>query len=53
MRSALEKFYEFLDRPLYLSSRLILALLVIPLLIGASKPLWRISMKAPQYPQGL
>ncbi len=53
MRSALEKFYEFLDRPLYLSSRLVLALLVIPLLIGASRPLWRISMKAPQYPQGL
>ena len=53
MRSALEKFYAFLDRPLYLSSRLLLALLVIPLVIGASKPLWRISMKAPQYPQGL
>ena len=39
MRSALEKFYEFLDRPLYLSSRLVLALLVIPLVIGASRPL--------------
>ena len=53
IRAALDKFYEFLDRPLYLSSRVILAVLVIPLILGASRPLWKISMKAPQYPQGL
>lgn len=53
MRQALDRFYEFLDRPLFLSSRLLLALLVIPLLLGVTRPLWRISMKAPQYPAGL
>lgn len=53
MRKALDRFYAFLDRPLYLSSRVILALLVIPLILGATRPLWRISMKAPQYPAGL
>lgn len=53
MRAALDKFYTFLDRPLFLSSRVILALLVIPLVLGASRPLWRISMTAPQYPKGL
>jgi hypothetical protein len=53
MRAALDRFYAFLDRPLYLSSRVLLALLVIPLILGAGRPLWRISMKAPQYPQGL
>ncbi|MEZ4400000.1 MAG: hypothetical protein R3B06_08275 [Kofleriaceae bacterium] len=53
MRQALDRFYAFLDRPLFLVSRLVLALLVIPLLLGVTRPLWRISMTAPQYPAGL
>jgi copper chaperone NosL len=50
---SLDKFYEFLDRPLYPASRLVLLALVIPLAFGIFQPLWRISMKAPQYPKGL
>ncbi len=53
MKDAINKFYEFLDRPLFPLSRLVLALLVIPLAFGMFQPLWRISMKAPQYPKGL
>ncbi|MBZ0274218.1 hypothetical protein K8I61_19430 [bacterium] len=53
IKEALEGFYEFLERPIKLSARLALALLVIPLLLAFTAPLWNISMKAPQYPQGL
>jgi hypothetical protein len=53
MKDALDKFYDFLDRPLFLSARLALVALVIPLVLVFSQPLWRISMKAPQYPKGL
>lgn len=53
MKLALEKFYAFLDRPLFVWSRLILLLLVIPLALVMTQPLWRISMEAPQYPEGL
>ncbi len=53
MKDALGKFYAFLDRPLFPLSRLALAVLVIPLVLVFTQPLWRISMKAPQYPQGL
>jgi copper chaperone NosL len=53
MKPALAKFYEFLDRPLLGWSRLVLAVLVIPLVLAFSAPLWRIQMKAPQYPKGL
>jgi len=52
-QESLSKFYEFLDRPLIPWSRLVLALLVIPLCLTFTQPLWRISMKAPQYPKGL
>ena len=37
---------------MHLGARL-LALLVIPLLLTFTAPLWNISMLAPQYPQGL
>ncbi len=50
---ALEGFYHFLDRPLFLWSRLALVLLIVPLLIGLTHPLWHIEMEAPQYPEGL
>jgi copper chaperone NosL len=53
MRPALSKFYEFLDRPLFGWGRVALALLVIPLVLAFTAPLWKISMKAPQYPAGL
>lgn len=53
MKTALTRFYEFLDRPLFLSSRLALVVLVIPLVLVFTQPLWRISMSAPQYPKGL
>ncbi len=53
MRRSLDKFYEFLDRPLFLSARLLLALLVIPLALSFTEPLWSIDMQAPQYPKGL
>jgi hypothetical protein len=53
IRKSLDAFYAFLDRPLALRSRLILALLVIPLVLTFWFPLWRVSMVAPQYPAGL
>ena len=53
LRQSLDSFYAFLDRPLFLSARLALAALVIPLCLAFTAPLWRISMVAPQYPNGL
>ena len=53
MKLALEKFYAFVQQPMHLGARLPLALLVIPLLLTFTAPLWNISMLAPQYPQGL
>ena len=53
MRNALEKFYRFVEEPIRLGSRPILVLLVLPLILAFTAPLWNISMKAPQYPQGL
>lgn len=46
-------FYAFLDRPLRLSSRFMLLLLLVPLVMHFFYPLWQISMFAPQYPEGL
>jgi hypothetical protein len=53
MKVPLSKFYAFLDRPLFPSARLVLLALVVPLALAVTQPLWRISMKAPQYPKGL
>ncbi|MCL4228031.1 MAG: hypothetical protein KJZ91_26495 [Myxococcales bacterium] len=53
IKDQLDKFYAFLDRPLFLWSRLLLVVLVVPLVLAFTQPLWRISMKAPQYPKGL
>ncbi len=53
MKNALDRFYQFLDRPLFGWSRIVLALLVIPIILALGQPLWRISMQAPQYPKGL
>lgn len=53
MRRTADNFWEFLDVPLRGGGRLILVGLVLPLLLSFAFPLWRISMKAPQYPDGL
>jgi hypothetical protein len=53
MKLPLEKFYDFVQQPVRLRSRLVLALLVVPLLLAFTAPLWNISMVAPQYPKGL
>jgi copper chaperone NosL len=53
MQLALDKFYAFLDRPLFMRSRWILLLATIPLALTFTQPLWKISMIAPQYPDGL
>ena len=53
MKHPLVRFYDFLDRPLLMKSRLPLALLSVLLVASFFKPLWRISMEAPQYPDGL
>lgn len=53
MKKPLQKFYEFIDRPLFGGARVIIALAAIPLMLTFTQPLWRISMEAPQYPGGL
>jgi copper chaperone NosL len=52
-KESLAGFYAFLERPLYGWSRVALALLVIPLALSFTQPLWKISLEAPQYPKGL
>jgi copper chaperone NosL len=49
----LDHFYSFLDRPLFGWARIALVVLVIPLALAFTQPLWRISLRAPQYPNGL
>jgi len=53
LQQSLDQFYAFLDRPLFLRARIVLALLAIPLCLAFVEPLWKISMTAPQYPNGL
>jgi len=53
LRPLVDRFEAFLDEPIRFRSRILLALLVIPLVLSFTQPLWRISMEAPQYPQGL
>jgi hypothetical protein len=53
MKKTADSFWEFLDVPLRGGARLLLLVLVVPLLLSFLFPLWRISMKAPQYPKGL
>lgn len=49
----LNAFYEFISHPVRLWSRLALVVLVVPLALTFTQPLWNISMLAPQYPTGL
>jgi len=53
MKKTADSFWEFLDVPLRGGARLLLIALIVPLLLSFLFPLWRISMKAPQYPKGL
>ncbi len=53
IKQQIDGFYSHLDRPLYMWARLVLLVLVIPLGLAFTQPLWRIALKAPQYPQGL
>jgi copper chaperone NosL len=53
MKHSIARFYAFLDQPLFPLARLALVVLVIPLALVFTQPLWKISMKAPQYPKGL
>jgi copper chaperone NosL len=53
MQKTADTFWEFLDLPLRGGARLLLVALIVPLLLSFAFPLWRISMEAPQYPDGL
>ena len=53
MKHPLRAFYEFIDRPLFGWSRVLLVLLIVPLVLTFAEPLWRIELHAPQYPSGL
>ena len=53
MKPGLDAFYQFLAQPLRPWSRVALGLLIVPLVLTFTQPLWRISMIAPQYPTGL
>ena len=53
MQLLLEKFFRFVQEPVRMRARVVLVALVVPLALAFTAPLWNISMKAPQYPQGL
>lgn len=53
MRGHLQRFDELMPQPITLGARLILVLLVVPLALSFTMPLWNIHMVAPQYPGGL
>lgn len=53
IRPLVDRFQQFLDEPIRFGARILLALLVIPLALSFSQPLWQIRLHAPQYPQGL
>lgn len=53
IKLALDGFYAFAEKPLFLGSRPLLLLLLVPLVVGLTLPLWHIEMEAPQYPKGL
>ncbi len=53
MRAFLRRGYDFLNRPLNLVSRLLLVLAAGALVAAALLPLWKITLVAPQYQEGL
>ncbi|MEI8258542.1 MAG: hypothetical protein WCJ30_22950, partial [Deltaproteobacteria bacterium] len=53
MKHPIQKFYDYVSRPLYPAARVLLVLAIVPLILSFFYPLWRISLTAPQYPEGL
>ncbi len=53
MNARLTAMHRILDRPVSLTGRGLLLVGVLVLLLGATLPLWRISLVAPQYAEGL
>ena len=53
MKLSLGNFMDVLNAPVARRGRLLLLVLIIPLFLSFFFPLWRIAMKAPQYPRGL
>lgn len=53
MRKALDDFYAFVEQPIALWTRPVLVLLVVFLGLAVTRPLWHISLYAPQYAGGL
>ena len=53
LQPLVDRFEQFLNEPIRFRARILMVLLVVPLALSYTQPLWRISMEAPQYPQGL
>jgi hypothetical protein len=53
MNARLAAMHRILDRPVSLTGRGFLLAAILLLLLGAALPLWRISLVAPQYAEGL
>lgn len=53
MNARLSAMHRILDRPVSLTGRGLLLLGIVVLVVGATLPLWRISLVAPQYEEGL
>lgn len=53
MNARIASMNRLLDRPLNVTGRLLLLAGVVLLAVGATLPLWRISLVAPQYEEGL
>lgn len=53
MNARLSALQRILDRPVSITGRALLLGAAIVLLVGATLPLWRISLVAPQYAEGL
>jgi copper chaperone NosL len=53
MTSRLPAMHRILDRPVNRTGRILLLAATVMLLLGGTLPLWRISLVAPQYAEGL
>ena len=53
MNARLSAMHRILDRPVNRTGRILLLAATLMLLLGGTLPLWRISLVAPQYAEGL
>ena len=53
LQPLVDRFEQFLNEPIRFGCRILLVLLVLPLALSFTQPLWRITLHAPQYPAGL